>query len=244
MTVLQQLKTMLETKYVTEDGDEYEVGLLPGMNEQKIVDFTNRLPEKRLPEDISALLRFARGFRFSPLDEVTFDGLDMFGLERLFPCSVQLAGDGFGNFWILDIDNQGNWGPVFYVCHDPAVVVMHSASLAEFISHVDEFGKVLSTSHLDKVHEGIVNEIWGTGQNLIDYAAAVQSADSVLKEFATRAGQDYMIADLRAAVNGAGFSWGQFGANVDSAIRHESEYLWAIKMPEKRKGWLSRLLNR
>jgi len=40
------------------------------------------------------------------LDDITFDGVGQFGIENIFPHAVQLAGDGFGNFWILDVDKQ------------------------------------------------------------------------------------------------------------------------------------------
>jgi hypothetical protein len=42
-------------------------------------------------------------FSFS-IGEDTFDGIGQFVYENVFPCSVQLASDGFGNFgyWMFN----------------------------------------------------------------------------------------------------------------------------------------------
>lgn len=66
------------------------------------------VPHGQLPNDIRELLKFTSGFEFSGLEEITFNSIGQFGLEEIFPNPVQLAEDGFGNFWILDIDQNGN----------------------------------------------------------------------------------------------------------------------------------------
>lgn len=109
MTALEQLKSILNEHYVSEGGDEYKVELKPGLTDQQIDKLATQLPSGQIPNEIRELLKFASGFEFSGLDEVTFDGVGQFGFENVFPHSVQLAGDGFGNFWILDVDSKGNW---------------------------------------------------------------------------------------------------------------------------------------
>ena len=106
-----------------------------------------------LPEEKASV--YTEAF-FGLLEEVTFDGIGQFGFEEFFPNQVQLAGDGFGNFWILDINKNGNWGNVFYVCHSPAVIIKHSDNLTQFIEHVNEFGKNGKKSNLDIIHEEVV----------------------------------------------------------------------------------------
>lgn len=56
-----------------------------------------------LPEEKASV--YTEAF-FGLLEEVTFDGIGQFGFEGFFPNSVQLAGDGFGNFWILSISSR------------------------------------------------------------------------------------------------------------------------------------------
>jgi hypothetical protein len=244
MTVTEQLKSILTEKYVSEDGDEYKVELLPGLTDKEIDNLVKGVPSGQIPNDIRELLKFASGFEFSGLEEITFNGIGQFGFEEIFPNSVQLAGDGYGNFWILDIDQNGNWGKVFYVCHDPAVVVKHSDNLSEFIQHVDDFGKNGKTSNLDIIHEKSIMEIWQDDNNFIELENARKSSDTTLKEFAVSLADNFVIADLRNKPNKSGFSWGKFGPKIENAVRHKSELLWAIEKPMKKGGLLSKLFGR
>lgn len=244
MTALEQLKSILNEQYVSEDGDEYKVELKPGLSDQQIDKLATQLPTGQIPTDVRELLKYASGFEFFGIDEVTFDGVGQFGFENIFPNSVQLAGDGFGNFWILDVDGKGNWGNVFYVCHDPAVVVKHSDNLAEFIKHMHEFGKSGTESNLDIIHEKSVMDIWGKSNGgFIDISQAKNSNDTSLKNFAAQLPDNFVIADLRNKPNKTGFAWGKFGPNVDKAVRYNDELLWGFEKKVK-KGLLSKLFGR
>jgi hypothetical protein len=243
MTPTEQLKAILIEKYISEDGDEYKVELKPGLTDQQVDDLAKGLPTGRIPNEIRDLLKFASGFEFYGLEEVTFDGVGQFGFEEFFPASVQLAADGFGNFWILDIDNKGQWGNVFYVCHDPAVIVKHSNSLADFIKDVNEFGKKGKQSNLDIIHEVTVMDIWTKDNGFIDKSTALASTDATLKLFAATLPDNFVIADLRDKPIKSGFAWGKFGPNIDKAKRHDSELIWGIEKVEK-TGLLSRLFGR
>jgi SMI1 / KNR4 family (SUKH-1) len=243
MTPTEQLKLILTENYESEDGDEYKVELKPGLTEQQIEDLETKLPTRKLPTEIKELLKFSSGFEFFGLDDVTFDGVGQFGFEEIFPNSVQLAGDGFGNFWILDIYKNGNWGNIFFVCHDPAVVVKHSENLTEFIGHINEFGKLGNESNLDLIHEKTVFEIWENENGFIELESALNSNDSILKEFATTLPENFVIADLRNAKNKDGFAWGKFGPNIERTKRHENELMWGIEKPIK-KGFMAKLFGR
>lgn len=244
MTPKEKLTSFLDNKYVSEDGEEYQVKLLEGLGDEEIESLKTQLPKEYLPEEIRELLTQTRGFEFHAFNEIIFDSVNHFGFEEFFPNSVQLAGDGFGNFWILDIDDNGNWGCVFYVCHDPAVVVKHSENLTEFISHIDEFGRQGIGSHLDEIHEKVVLDIWEGNNGLMSLEEAKQSADASLTEFAEKLSENYVIADLRKKLNKTGFAWGKFGPNIENAKRHGSELIWAIEKPEKKKWGLSKLFGK
>ncbi|WP_160070410.1 SMI1/KNR4 family protein [Sphingobacterium bovisgrunnientis] len=243
MTATEQLKSILTEKYVSEDGDEYKVELKQGLTDQQIHELAERLPTGQIPAEIRELLKFASGFEFYGLEEVNFDGVGQFGFEEFFPHSVQLAGDGFGNFWILDVDKNGNWGNVFYVCHDPAVVVKHSDNLTQFIKHVNDFGKNGNKSNLDIIHERVVMDIWSKDNGFIELEIARQSNDTTLKNFALSLPDIFVIADLRNKPNQSGFAWGKFGANIDKAKRHETDLIWGLEKIEK-KGFLAKLFGR
>lgn len=241
MTAKEQLKSILSEHYVSEDKYEYQVKLKQGLTDIQINDLAKKLPTKQVPSEIKDLLSFASGFEFYGLEEITFDGVGLFGLEALFPYSVQLAEDGFGNFWILDIGKNGSWGSVFYVCHDPSVVVKHSDSLTQFIQHVDDFGKNGSKSHLDIIHEKVVIDIWRNDSGFMPLEKAKQSDDKTLKNFALSFSEGFIIADLRNKPNQSGFAWGKFGSNMKTK-RHETELIWAIEQPSK-KNFLSKLFS-
>jgi hypothetical protein len=243
MTVTEQLKSILTEQYVSEDGDEYKVELKSGLTDQEIDDLVKQLPTRQMPSEIRELLKFASGFEFYGLEEVTFDGVGQFGFEEIFPNSVQLAGDGFGNFWILDVDKKGNWGNVFYICHDPAVVVKHSDNLTQFIEHVNEFGKNGGKSNLDIIHEKVVMDIWDKDNGFIELDNARQSSDTTLKNFALILPDNFVMIDLRNKPNQSGFAWGKFGPNINKAVRHETELVWGIEKTLK-KGLLSKLFGR
>lgn len=243
MNPTEKLKSILTEKYISEDGDEYKVELKSGLSDQQIDRLAEKLPTGQIPTEIRALLKFASGFEFSGLEEVTFDGVGQLELQEFFPHSVQLAADGFGNFWMLDIDKNGNWGSVFYVCHDPAVIVKHSANLTQFMEHIDDFGKNGSQSNLDLIHEKVVMDIWSKDHGFIDLETAKQSGDSTLKNFAFSLPDNFVVADLRHQPIQSGFAWGKFGTNIDNAKRCESELIWGIEKKVK-KGLLSKLLGR
>ena len=243
MTPIEKLKSILNEKYISEDEEEYQVELLEALSENQISSLTQSLPSNHIPLEIKELLKFARGFEFYGLEEITFDGVGQFGFEEFFPHSVQLAGDGFGNFWILDINKNGNWGSVFYICHDPSVVVKHSENLTEFIEHVNEFGKNGKKSNLDIIHEKVAMEIWSKDNSFTELENARQSSDTILKNFALSLPDNFLIADLRNKPNQSGFAWGKFGPNIDKTIRHETELLWGIEKQTK-KSFFAKLFGK
>lgn len=243
MTALEQLKTIVNNHYETEDGDEYQAELKQGLTDEQIEKLAKQLPSGHIPNDVRELLKFASGFEFSGLDDITFDGVGQFGFENVFPHSIQLAGDGYGNFWVLDVGSKGTWGHVYYVCHDPAVVVKHSEDLTEFLKHVDEFGRKRSESHLDIIHEKTVMTIWSGDNGFVEVGQGRTSMDTTLKTFATQLPDNFLIADLRNKPNGAGFAWGKFGPNIDNAVRHKQELLWGFEK-QKKKALLSKLFGK
>ncbi|POY39388.1 SMI1/KNR4 family protein [Solitalea longa] len=242
MKPIEKLKSILTEQYISEDGDEYKVELKEGLTDQQIDELTKMSPNGQIPTEIRELLNFASGFEFFGLGEVTFDGFGQFGFEEFFPYSVQLAGDGFGNFWIVDVDKNGNWGNVFYVCHDPAVIVKHSDNLTQFIEHVNEFGKNGDNSNIDIIHEKVVLDICNNNNGFIELENARQSNDSILKNFALSLPNNFVIADLRNKPFKNGFAWGRFGPNIENVKRHEVELLWGIEKPLK-IGLLSKLFG-
>jgi len=237
MTPKQQLESILSNQYESEDGDLYKVELLDRMTDSAIENLKSQLPDNNLPNEIEELLRFSKGFSFYGLEEVRFDAFGHFGFEELFPKSIQLAGDGFGNFWILDIDSKGNWNSVYYVCHDPAVVVKHSENLTEFLRHVDEFGQKGNQSNLDIIHEKTVLDIWSEKVGIMEK----NEKDYDFENGQVALPEMFLVADLTNQPIKTGFPWGKSGPNT-KIIRPGDEPIWIVEKRMK-QGFLSRLFS-
>ncbi|WP_162946591.1 SMI1/KNR4 family protein [Chitinophaga barathri] len=237
MTPLEQLNAMLHEKYQTHQKEEYSVELMPGLSDSEIDNIAKQLRTRNIPEDIRELLQFSSGFLFYGLDAITFDGTRDFDLYNLIPNSIRIAGDGYGNYWVLDVDRNGTWGNVFYVCNDPAVVVKQSENITEFLGQLHEYGKEIKKSSIDVVHEIVVNDIWNRDDGLISRDEARYSEDAELAEFAKQLPFNYVIGDLRNKPVGSGFAWGKYGADNRGIIRFREGYLWGIEKKQPRGGF-------
>lgn len=232
-----QLESILKNQYESEEGEIYNVELMEGMTESEVSRFKSRLPNNYLPEEIEELLRFSKGFEFHELEEIRFDAFGHFGFEKMFPYSIQLAGDGCGNFWVLDIDSKGNWNSVYYVCHEPPVIVKHSEDLAEFIKHVDEFGRKGYQSHLGIILDETVTEIWKEKVGIMEKNE--KDYDFGKGQFELPA--IFLVADLTNEPIKTGFSWGRSGPNT-IIIRPTDDPIWIIEKRVK-QGFLSKLFS-
>jgi cell wall assembly regulator SMI1 len=136
-----------------QDGGVETLEFSPGLSAEEIADLERSLP-CALPQDVRELLAFSRGFENGPLD-ICFSGLlDSFGMDEIFPSPLVIAHDGFGNYWVIDLlPGSTTWGPICYVCHDPAVVVFQTSTLEHFISEVLRFANPPHASEIDDVHE-------------------------------------------------------------------------------------------
>ena len=237
MTPKQQLESILSNQYESEDGGLFEVDLLDGMTQDEIENLKSQLPNNTLPNEIEELLRFSKGFEFYGLEEIRFDAFGQFGFKEMFPSSIQLAGDGFGNFWILDIDSEGSWNSVYYVCHDPAVIVKHSENISEFIKHVDEFGQKGNQSNLDIIHEKTVMEIWDEKIGIMEK----NEKDYDFEKGKVELPEMFLVADLTDKPIKAGFPWGKSGPNT-KIIRPTDDPIWIVEKRVK-QGFLSRFFG-
>lgn len=239
MKPIEQLKAILNTEYQSEEGEQYSIELLSGMVDEEIEELKSKLPKNNLPIEIEKLLRFARGFKFGGINEVRFDTFGEFGFEEFFPYSINLAGDESGNFWILDITHNGEWKEVYFVCHAPPVIVKHSNDLGEFIKHVDEFGRIGSTSNLDIIREKVVHDIWNEKTSIMEKN---KNDYKFPQEFINQLPESFMIADLANQPIKTGFNWAKYGVN-SKVTRFQDEPIWIMEK-KARQGLLSKFFNR
>jgi hypothetical protein len=241
MTLRQLLEAVRAETFQTEDGEEYSVQLQPGLSDQEYREFAAQFPVPP-PEEVRELLLHTRGFTFDPVEEVALTGNDGFEYADAFPHGVPLCGDGYGNFWVVDVNPEsGAWAPIFYACHDPPVFAIQCATLTEFLQELFKMGR-LEPNAIDRVHEEAVFEIWDRNPGLAPAPEARQSADPDVRRFAEGLPDNAHVADLREVRAGSGFSWGRHGARTD-VKRDGARLLFAITPPEK-QGFLQRLFGR
>lgn len=217
------------------------VALSPGLSEREIGEFQEQL-QSPIPKEIRELLLYSAGFDSKPFGAVRFTGHEGFELAEVFPRSVPLLPDGCGNFWIVDINPQnGAWGPVFYACHDPAVVAVQAADLGTFILQLLDPTRSEPREAVHYVHEESVRLIWKNDPWLISVRDARQDPDSTVSNFARQLPENFRVADLRSMKVGAGFSWGKAGPNADIR-RSGTDLLFGVE--SKEPGLFSRVFSR
>jgi hypothetical protein len=171
---------------------------------------------------------------------VVANGPMSFEAPEAFPSGLPLAGDGFGNFWILDLTpDEVETAPVFFTCHDPPVILYQSPDISDFLHEAFRMLVPPHASAVDDVHEDRLFNVWRDNPGTTERSAALAS-DERLSAFAGELDDRFTFVDLRSSPVGMGFSWGRYGPRTD-VRRHGHERLFAYTAPEKRPGLLRRL---
>jgi hypothetical protein len=225
----------------TEDGDDYTLKLMPAMSEADISASEKGL-QLIYPPAIRDTLRYTRGFETSPIESIDFSGMDNYqDYQGLFLQCLGIAHDGFGNYWILDLsDPTFPSGCVYYVAHDPPVVIYQTSSLSHFVEEVLKMGHSPFGSEIDDVHEKFSRRVWRENPSVLSYEQCLDSSDMLLKNFAQNLDESWLICDLRNPEVGDGFSWGRFGPNT-KVQRFGNHPVFAY---QKRESWFSRLFGK
>ena len=236
------LKAIAGQRLVDTDGEVTHLELLPPATDAQIRELEANLPGL-LPDEMREALRVTSGWKQGPLESFSLLDLAGFGLDEAFPNPYSIAHDGYGNYWILDVlPDATDWGPVFFACHDPAVIAYQSSSIEQFVKDVVSVAPDDARSPINHVHEDLVHRLWRDHSALITQSAALTSSDPKLHEFAQSLAPDAVIADLRDPRPGSGFSWGMHGPRT-VIQRFGTERLWALTRPPKQPGFFSRLFG-
>jgi hypothetical protein len=217
-------------------GRSAQLRLLPPLGEIEIAAFESGLAAK-LPASARRMLAWAAGFVWPPFGHVSFVGGDAFEFRDMLPKSIPLAPDGEGNFWALDVRaDTGDWGPVFFVSHDPPVAAIQARDLDDFVSQVlaCEPG---SRAPIEEVTKAAVKEIWLEDPHLMDIGVARASSDPSVSAFARGLGDSFRVADLRTRRRGVGFAWGCGSGGESGIVRHGSELLFGVRSQTRRSPW-------
>jgi cell wall assembly regulator SMI1 len=188
-----------------------------------------------LPPDILELLRFTSGFTL--LGEcVDFRGTNRSEFEPPFSWGLPLCSDGYGTFWIVDIDpSTGVWGPILFTGHDPPVMVIQSSDLVNFLEEFFNTFRRGIVSTLDQVYR-VSFDIWRHDRGLRRVVEVRTSPDATIRTFVKDFKDDDYVADLRERIVGSGFSWARCGSAA-AVKRHPCDLLFALTIP-RWKGFL------
>jgi len=246
VTPLEIIRRAQGSRVVDEDGRSVTLELLPPLSAEEFAHLEAMIP-CRLPAEVRELLSFSRGFANGPWEGADFSGLtheESFGMEEVFPCSVPIAADGCGNFWVVDVTSRSaGWGPIFYACHDPPVIVFQTDDLSGFMEEFLQSGNTPQPGGLHEVHEKHAFRIWSENPGVLNHEGAIQSSDRELKSFAETLDGSFQFIDLRNAKTGDGFSWGRYGPRT-IVRRHGETPLFACQKGPEKKSLLSRLFGR
>jgi len=254
MTPKQILQRAQTETLADKNGDRVELLVAPGLSRDEIVAF-EKDSHITIPREIRALLEYSRGFTLRSKWASTQFYEDEQGLTAalrgrgcvwhpvwmdsvpagLAPAGLEVVSDICDNSWAVEIRPPGEWGAVFYVCHDPPLIAFQAKDLAGFLLELFMLFSKNQPNHLITDAKRIEKV------PLYKAAATRDSGDPVLKAFAATLKDDDVIADLREKRVGTGFSWDVFG-KATRLKRHEKELLFGLTKPE-RKGFLRRMFG-
>ncbi len=224
-----------------DEGEAIFGKLLSGLSRSEMQQLQDHVP-CQIPAKIMDLLSLTRGLE-PAFDSIDFSGLslkDSFEMKGLFPYGLPVAGDGLGNFWVLDLSPQSKvWGPVFYVCQNPAVAVCQARSLEEFITQVVSFASLEEGSMINHVYDICAAQIWADNPSVVKPENLMHPGDPDLGLFVQSLKKGYLFVDLRRARVGDGISWGRFGAKTE-LIRNGNQCLFAYR---KSPNFIQKLLG-
>jgi hypothetical protein len=217
--IIEFLRQAEGTVFVDEAGNQRTLRLLPPLIDQELSALETTLP-CALPGDMRELVRFARGFegiacrldrRFA-IKEIDFADFQGFGFEDVFPHAKELANDGCGNSWVVDITSDSKtFAPIFFACHDPPVVVYQTDSLLHLVREMVRGSSAPWKSEVVDVREGLTTRIWRENPCVLSRSQCLATGDSELKAFAESLDETWEFVDMRNSKMGDGYSWGRYG---------------------------------
>jgi cell wall assembly regulator SMI1 len=239
MTPLEIIRRAQADTLIDKNGQVVTLELLPGLSRSELREFERQLP-CRVPPEIKELMSACRGL-YGTVEQVDFTGRDLtFEFEAAFPYGLPIAADGYGNFWVVDLrPHTLRWGPIYFACHDPPVVLYQATSLEQFLRELFRMFKLPHQSLIDDVHEDRLAHVWHTNPGVLSYEQCLCSGDPTLSAFARELGESFQVIDLRRAKPGDGFSWGRYGPRI-LVRRYGMHAVFAYQKP---KGFLRRLFG-
>lgn len=194
-----------------------------------------------LPRELKAILARSTGLEGAITETVDLARVERCGLDSLFGWMVNVVGDGAGNYWQLELRPEMEvLGPVWFLCHDPGVVVYQSDDLASFLDGWLRYNTFPGSGPLVEVAAQKVNDVRDQTSD-VPRATLLDSSDPVLCNFAASLDDPWFIADLRRARVGDGMPLYRYGPKTPHA-RAGTEHVFAYASrtrAERLKTWFT-----
>lgn len=241
MSAVVEIRAAQARTLVDEDGEEVPLVLGPPATADEIAALEERFGGS-LPRELREVLAVTQSIE-GPLELIDFLGVSG-GMEVPgMPTALELAGDGFGNFWVADLTpDSSDLSPVSLACHDPPVVLFQSPSIGDFLREVFRQLTPPHESLIDSVHDDRAFNVWGSDHGALTHQDALAGGDHLEAFARTLDHSDYLIYDLRDASPGQGFAWGRAGPNAE-VLRYGHQRIFAVDQ-RRPTGRLRRLLRR
>jgi cell wall assembly regulator SMI1 len=161
MDPLEAIRHARAAKLVGKNGADVELDLEPAMPPAEIERLEVELGVP-LSQELRALLGHTAGISGGPLPIIDFTGTSLsFGDPDALPWGLLIAGDGFGNFWVVDLTpEESNTAPVFFACHDAPVILYQSPTIGDFLHEAFRMLEPPHVSAVDDVHEDRLFNVW------------------------------------------------------------------------------------
>ncbi len=222
-----------------------EVELLPPLSEPEV-----RAVEKMLGMTCAAHIRdmllFSRGLgcgvfgKSLDFSQVVNDGSIVTISERGLCLSPFDANE---KFYVDLTTDLSSWDKVFFVSSEPAVMILQSESLPDFLFNFVRQEIYPDQQILLTVDHPDVQKVLKTNHHILTQPEAVAHQDVLISTFAEELEEDWSIIDLRYMGVGEGLPLELFGKNTECR-RCGEQYIFALRENPNPPSFMKRLLRK
>lgn len=156
------------------------VTLLPALSSIAISELQARLGIP-LPGDFSELLAYSGGLDLARGNKIRFEGFSGFVFADALPRSIALMHDDNGNYWAIAVSAiTGDFGPIFFVSHDPPVIAIYADDPNGFLSQILASNTSASAESHGSLVDSAVRRIWKHDSWLRPLREAQADSDPIL----------------------------------------------------------------
>lgn len=244
MTAIEHIQAFQQSKLTDEDNNRIIIELLPALSPEQI-NALEKGVNQPLPEELRTLLAYCSGIN-GLLSGINFTGAGMsLEVTETFPNGLPFAGDGYGNFWVLDITpSTTKTAPIFFVCHDAPVILYQSPNIASFLGDLFRSCIPPHDTTFHEIHSDRIFKVYKCAPGVIKQPVAAISPDPVISAFALELPDDFLIVDLRQVAPGMGVLWEVDGKHATRRYNHERIFAYRAFTKPSNKRFCHKLSER